>query len=254
MIITYKIQKGINKDKCDDSALIGSQVVNNEIGSTVMNGMGRVFICDGVGGNAGGDEASLFVLNQISDIRLEDSKEAIRTKLLSVNDALISYAKTVKGHESMATTLTGLFFEENRVILAHCGNTRIYVIQGSFLKQMTSDQTTYQWLLDTNNHDAAEHCNKSEIRGAFGGGTSKFANTLIVEEVFERGLPGKILMTSDGIHDVVDIDTIEDIVTNDNLVSKDKVQQLISLAVENGSTDDCSAVLIEMSENGITDE
>lgn len=249
MIITYKIQRGIKKDKCDDSALIGSQVVNDEMGDLKMNTTGKVFISDGVGGNAGGDEASLFVMNQLSDLTLGESNEIIRARLLSVNAALIEYAKSISGHESMATTITGLIFENNRVVLAHCGNTRIYALQGSFLKQVTSDQTTYQWLLDKGQDEIAEHCNKSEIRGAFGGGTSKFADTLIVNNIFEKGFPRKILMTSDGIHDVLDIDEIEDIVTDESMISKDKVNRLVSLAVEKGSQDDCTAVLIETGED-----
>ena len=56
--------------------------------------------------------------------------------------------------------------------MIHCGNSRIYSLQGNFLKQVTEDQTTYQWLMATGNIEAAEHCNKSEIRGAFGGGAT----------------------------------------------------------------------------------
>lgn len=91
--------------------------------------------------------------------------------------------------------------------------------------------------------------NKSEIRGAFGGGTSKFADMLIVNNILEKGLPRKILMTSDGIHDVLDIDEMEDIVTDENMISRDKVNRLASLAVEKGSQDDCTVALIETEEN-----
>lgn len=246
MIITYNIKKGRNKEKCDDSALIGSKVMNDESGVLEMDAIGKVFIGDGVGGNAGGDEASLFVMNRIADIELKDSKEEMKINLIAINNALLDYAKNIPGHENMATTLTGLFFKNGRAIIAHCGNTRVYALQGSFLKQITSDQTTYQWLMSIGNAEAAENCNKSEIRGAFGGGNAKFADTLIVEDVFERGFPSIVLMTSDGIHDVLDIDEIEDIVANMDLSSTDKVIKLVDMAIEKGSMDDCTAVLIEI--------
>lgn len=57
----------------------------------------------------------------------------------------------------MATTITGLIFENNRVVMAYCGNTGIYALQGSFLKQVASDHTTYQWLLDKGQADIAKH-------------------------------------------------------------------------------------------------
>ena len=244
MIVTYKIQKGIHKERCDDSALIGSLVINDNYGSVEIQENTKIMIADGVGGNAGGDQASFFVMNAIKDISFEDSAD-LQSSLLLINDNLIKYAITVEGHELMATTVTGIMFYKDECILVHCGNTRIYALQGSFLKQITSDQTTYQWLMATGNDDAAAHCNKSEIRGAFGGGNTKFADSLVIGSVFERGVPSKVLLTSDGVHDTLDIDEIEDILSNDELSSVEKINLLIDSAVVKGSEDDCTAILIE---------
>jgi protein phosphatase len=172
------------------------------------------------------------------------STDELRMQIILINNALIEYAKSIDGHELMATTLTGLFFSEEKTFIVQCGNTRAYVLQGSFLKQITRDQTTYQWLVATGNIEAAEVCNKSEIRGALGGGNKKFIDTLVVEEVFERGIPKMILLTSDGIHDVLNIDEIEDIVT-DSIQPEEKIGKLIHTAIDKGSEDDCTAVIIE---------
>lgn len=245
MVVTYKVQKGIHKEKCDDSALVGSLVINDDSGSVEIDNETKIMIADGVGGNAGGDEASIYVMNAINNLSSEDIGD-LRTCLLEINTNLVTYASTVPGHELMATTVSGIFFTNNEFVMVHCGNTRIYSLQGSFLKQVTEDQTTYQWLMATGNIEAAEHCNKSEIRGAFGGGTTKFSDTLVVKRIFERGTPTKILVTSDGVHDSLDIDDIEDIVTNDSFSSVEKINKLIDSAVSKGSEDDCTAVLIEL--------
>lgn len=244
MIVTYKVQKGINKEKCDDSALINSQIIYDNEGMLELNGDVKIFIADGVGGNAGGDEASQFVMKNLREIQFKELED-LREQLINLNDRLIHYANTVVGHERMATTVTGIFLKKNKFILVHCGNTRLYALQGSFLKQITSDQTTYQWLFSTGNEEAAKHCNKSEIRGAFGGGNSKYTDTLVVRNIFERGKPKVILLTSDGIHDNIDIEQMEDIIANNALSSKEKVRLLISSAVAKGSQDDCTVVLIE---------
>ena len=211
-----------------------------------MEDITHICVGDGVGGNAGGDEASIFLMQNVSELKIEYSNDQLREKLLNINEMLLEYAKTVPGHENMATTFTALFFEKNGVKIAHCGNTRVYALQGSFLKQITADQTTYQWLVSTGNTDAAESCNKSEIRGAFGGGNSKYADLLVVENVFERGLPPLILLTSDGIHDSLDIDEIEDIVVAEGVSSAEKINKLIDTAVSKGSLDDCTAILVEI--------
>ena len=245
MIITYKIQKGVHKEKCDDSALVDSLVINDNSGSVEVKKRTRIMIADGVGGNAGGDEASIFMMNAINNLSYENIGD-LHTRLLEINDNLISYAITIPGHELMATTLTGIFINDNEFVMAHCGNTRIYSQQGSFLKQITEDQTTYRWLIAAGNIDAAKHCNMSEIRGAFGGGDAKFSNTLVVKNIFERGTPTKILLTSDGVHDVLEIDEIEDIMARDYYSSMEKIDMLIDSAVSKGSEDDCTAILIEL--------
>lgn len=245
MKVTYCVKKGKNKEKCDDSALISSYVVNDNSGQIEVYGKSGFFIADGVGGNAGGDEASLYVVNAVKNINSEDI-DTIKKNLLEINDNLIDYGRSITGHEQMATTLTGIIFDTVNTVMIHCGNTRLYALQGSFLKQITSDQTTYQWLMSTGNSDAAENCNKSEIRGAFGGGNAKFVETLVVNNIFERGIPTKVLMTSDGVHDILNIDDIEDIITCDSVSSMEKINMLIEAAINKGSEDDCTAVLIEL--------
>lgn len=245
MLVAYKVQKGVHKEKCDDSALIDELLVNDDCGFVEIGNKAQIMIADGVGGNAGGDEASRFILKAVKDLSC-DGEDDLRKRLLTINDDLISYAAKIPGRELMATTISGILFDNGKCIMAHCGNTRIYSLQGSFLKQITEDQTTYQWLITTGNVDAADHCNKSEIRGAFGGGTNKFSNILVTKKIFERGIPRKILLTSDGVHDVLEIDEMEDIVADISRTDIEKVNMLVDSAVRKGSEDDCTAILIEI--------
>lgn len=242
--IFYQVSTGIKKQTCDDSALLGTKVVNGGCGSFQIEGDANICVSDGVGGNAGGDEASLFLMNHLKEMNDPVDSCILKERLISINERLLQYAGSVAGHEAMAAAFSGLFFRKDHVLLAHCGNTRVYALQGSFLKQLTEDQTTYQWLLMTGNYEAAEACSKSEIRGAFGGGDTKYLDTLVVEEVFERGIPGMILLTTDGIHDVLDIDEIEEAASSE-LNPARKADRLIAMAREKGSQDDCTVVFVK---------
>lgn len=244
MRIIYKISKGIHKDNCEDSALVDTEILSVSEGIIENDSVEKICIGDGVGGNVGGNEASFFIMNKIAQMDKVSSIKDLKQKIVNLNDALIEYAKAIAGHELMATTLTGLFFIGERTYLVQCGNTRAYILQGNFLKQITQDHTTYQWLISTGNDKAAEACNKSEIRGALGGGNKKYVDAMEVNEIFERVIPKMILLTSDGIHDFLTVDEIEDILTNDNYSSKEIVKRLVSSAVEKGSTDDCTVLLI----------
>lgn len=241
--MTYRIQKGIYKEKCDDSALLGTYIVNNEAGEMIAEGPLKICVGDGVGGNAGSDEASLFVMDRVANIPEQISCEDLIDSLREINRALIAHAGKIQGHETMATTLTGLFLTKKQALLAHCGNTRLYAAQGSFLKQITEDQTISQWLINTGNAAAAEVCNKNEIRGAFGGGNEKFIEPLEVSPVFERGLPAKILMTSDGVHEYLSADEMEDILRGNS--SRDAAEIMIQKAVAAGSEDDCTVIIVD---------
>ena len=231
MVVTYHIAKGPHKAYCEDSALIGGTVINDAAGSVVLQKPCRICLCDGVGGNAGGREASLFVCEHMSD------------DLIALNEKLIAYGRQ-RNQPSMATTLTGLHFTEDTVILSHAGNTRLYAIRGGYLSQVTEDQTTYAWLKSMGNLEGAEACNKSEIRCAFGGGSAEYLKSLIVEPVFERRQPRMLLLTTDGVHDYVPVERMEEILAMEPPLME-RIDRLIACARENGSEDDCSVIVVE---------
>lgn len=241
--ITYGIQTGMNKNICEDALLCGDVIVSNRTETFYCNTPITIAICDGVGGNAGGEKASSFVLTKVQEITDIKSSEDLKARLIRINEALISYGLTTREQEKMATTLTGVFLQDEHIYLAHCGNTRLYTIKGNYLKQMTIDHSTYQWLLSLGKFDEAEGCNKSEILSAFGGGSSNYISKLSVEEIFGKGMPDTVIITSDGIHDYVSEDAMEEIIIAND--SEEKVDKLISQAINNGSFDDCTVVIIE---------
>ena len=232
MHITYAITMGIHKQQCEDTARIGDMVINNDHGEADVPAPAIIALCDGVGGNAGGREASAFVCTNLSK------------DVTALNQQLIGYGKQL-GKPAMATTLTALFFDADGVTLAYAGNTRLYTIRGGFINQVTTDQTTYEWLKSIGNMDGAEACNKSEIRCAMGGGNPDYLKALVMEPVFERKLPRMLMMTTDGIHDYVNQDEMEDILSSDTSAAE-KCRRLVDRAVEHGSEDDCSVILIEI--------
>lgn len=244
--ITYKIQTGKNKTVCEDALYDGKEVVAEACACKYVQTPMMVCIADGVGGNAGGDKASVFLLQNISKLYSVESSEMLRNRLLEINDELLKFAKNTEQQETMATTFTGVFFQEDSFYLAHCGNIRMYEVKGRFLKQITVDHSTYQWLMSMGNYSAAENCNKSEIISAFGGGNKKYIERLSVDKIFDRGFPTKIILTSDGIHDYVSDDEMEDIIMGFD--AEIAVEKLIDVSLKNGSCDDCTIVILERQE------
>ena len=239
----YCVARGKNKTECQDTGLIGREILNERRGSLVCGDPAWLLLMDGVGGNSGGKEASVFVAAELARCVPEADADSIRSCIKAVNNALSARAAESPGRERMATTLAGLYFAEGKAFLAYAGNTRVNILQGPYLRQMSVDHTTYQMLMSSGNTEAAASCNRSEIMACLGGGTTEYLSLLEVKQVFERGMPATILITTDGVHDHLSEDEMEDILKRP-LSGEELAAALCEQALENGSDDDRSALLI----------
>lgn len=246
VIVTALVKTGIGKEICDDSVFNGENIISQDAVIVIEKIESSWFaVADGVGGNAGGHEASNYLLDYIQcNYEKTDDEAALELLLKDANISLIDNAQKIARKEQMATTFTGVFFCNEDLKIAHSGNTRLYALQGNYLKQLTSDHTTYQWLIRQGNYEAAEMCNKSEIISCFGGGDNDLLKMLSVETILMESIPNTLIMTSDGIHDYVDIDTFEEILC-EPIPIKERVIKLWKKAQELGSNDDCSVLIME---------
>ncbi len=245
MKITVGVKIGEGKIECDDTALVGDSIINNAFYSVEVTPPILVCAADGVGGNAGGKEASLFITKELSAVNFYNkSKDEIVLSIKDINSRLIKYAKDNPGLLNMATTMTAIWIdEENSSYLIHVGNTRAYELRGTYLKQLTTDHTMYQWLKNHGQDEAAEGSNKNEIIACFGGGKEELIDSLMVEEVFTNGLPKSLIITSDGIHDNVSIDDIEECL-KDSTDDETVIHTLMELAKNSGTKDDMTVMII----------
>ena len=62
--------------------------------------------------------------------------------------------------------------------------------------------------------------------------------------MFENGLSNLLLLTSDGIHDYIDIDTIEEIVNSNN--DEYIIDELVKESEKNGSVDDKTVIIMRI--------
>ncbi|KAA0989252.1 PP2C family protein-serine/threonine phosphatase [Dyadobacter aurulentus] len=109
----------------------------------------RLFlVCDGVGGEHKGEEASFLACKHISDFFLrsgeEDiSKSFVQKAVIAAREAFIETEKHDPDTAGMATTLTLLYFDNYGAVLAHLGDSRIYHIRNGKIIFQTSD---HKWV------------------------------------------------------------------------------------------------------------
>ena len=237
-------KKGNGKNVCEDAAMVADTVISDSYFEIQTEQTYTVAIADGVGGNAGGDCASRYVLDKLNTISIVDmSAKYLKQFIDGINKELLHYASTISGKENMATTLTGLILTLDKGYMFHVGNTRVYGLLGNYLKQLTEDQTTYQWLLNIGQIEAAEKCNKNEITHCLGGGNTQYGSAVCVKEYDTLNAYKRLLLTTDGIHEYVSIDDLEDFVSGE--ISEITMQMLADKAKANGASDDQTIIVID---------
>lgn len=237
-------QKGNGKKICEDAAMVAGTIISDSYFDMQTDQTYTAAIADGVGGNAGGDCASRYVLDKLKDISIADlSEEYLKQFIKGINEELLHYAFQISGKENMATTLTGVIATSDNGYIFHVGNTRVYGLQGNYLKQFTEDQTTYQWLLNMGQIEEAEKCNKNEIIHCLGGGNRQYGCDIFVKATNALNICKRLLLTSDGIHEYVSVDELEDFMVGE--ISEKTMKLLVNKANTNGSLDDKTVIVID---------
>lgn len=111
---------------------------------------GRFFIvADGMGGHAGGQEASLIASQTIKEYILEHWESSDKSPILlknafvAANNAILNDQQKHPERSDMGTTAVVALFreDEENPWFANVGDSRLYRLRGHQLQQITEDQT-----------------------------------------------------------------------------------------------------------------
>ena len=221
--------------------------------------LGLLILADGMGGHKGGEVASAIAVDTVlatlkktlpdiihgqTDDRTGYSLEsmAIESAIKQANTAIYQASHNNAQYEGMGTTIVVLLFYDNRVSIAHVGDSRLYRLREQKLEQLTRDHTLLQELVDRGlytREEARQSLNKNLVTRAVG-----VNPTVEVDLLEDFGVPQDIyLLCSDGLTDMIDDQLIEDSILNyrSNLVRL--ANELVSQAKAHGGKDNISALL-----------
>jgi serine/threonine protein phosphatase PrpC len=109
---------------------------------------GRFFIvADGMGGHAGGQEASRIATQTIQSYlqdhwhSAENSQVLLEEAFLAANQAILQDQRYHPERSDMGTTAVVVIFREEQPWCAHVGDSRLYRLRGAKLEQITEDHT-----------------------------------------------------------------------------------------------------------------
>jgi PPM family protein phosphatase len=226
--------------------------------------IGLWVLADGMGGYNAGEVASGIAVKTVLDmvkaaVRHEKRHDiepetglmrqsiALRDAVHRANKIIHQTAKTQPQCEGMGTTLVACLFFNDRVSIAHVGDSRLYRLRGGRFEQITMDHSLLQELVDRgfySQEEAQRSTNRNYVTRALG--VEPQVEVEVQEVEAEKG--DYFLLCSDGLPDMVEDEDIHlTISTFENDVNTIG-EQLIKLSNDNGGRDNISLVLVRIVE------
>jgi protein phosphatase len=220
---------------------------------------GLLVLADGMGGYKAGEVASGLAVKTIvsmvrehmqrENLRAGDAETGLARTSIILRDAIhrankIIYqtAHTQPQCEGMGTTVVAALFFDNKVTIAHVGDSRLYRAQGGKFERITMDHSLLQELVDRGLYSAEEAqraANKNYVTRALG--VEPNVEVEIQEIPVHKG--ELYMLCSDGLSDMVEDEDIHLTISTFSANLDNVARQLIQLANDNGGRDNISVLM-----------
>ncbi len=235
---------------------------HNEDSVSYELGCGLAVLADGMGGYNAGEVASGIAVSVVttevsqrlqksSPVELDDASgeelgvSLLRENIQKANASIFNAAQSQPQYSGMGTTIVAGLFYDNRVIVGHVGDSRMYRLRGETLETITRDHSLLQEQIDggmISVEDARLSKNKNLVTRAVGI-DADVEPEIHMHDVMVGDL---YLLCSDGLNDMVEDDDIRDTLVAMQRNLPLAAEQLIQMANDNGGRDNVSVVLVKV--------
>lgn len=215
-------------------------------------------VADGMGGHAGGEQASALAIDSVETFILKSFKwfaefkepeqdqvlRDFQTALAEANARVLAEANDWPELSGMGTTLTLAYSLNDKLFIAHVGDTRCYLCRQGTLYRLTRDHTLVEEMIRNGTvaiEDAAKHHLRHVITNVVGG-TS--ANLKVEVHKLELGAGDRVLLCSDGLTGMLTDDEINQILHAEE-EPDEACRQLVARANAAGGRDNITVVVAD---------
>ncbi|MBM5811743.1 MAG: Stp1/IreP family PP2C-type Ser/Thr phosphatase [Gammaproteobacteria bacterium] len=237
---------------------------HNEDAIASDNDIGLFVLADGMGGYNAGEVASGIAVKTIANLvresfltlELDGADRAtglhrpgiiLRDAIARANKIIHQTSKSQTQCEGMGTTVAAILFHDNRVTVAHVGDSRVYRLRHESFEQLTMDHSLLQELVDRGFYspeEAQRATNKNYVTRALG------VEPTVDVEVHEYPVQvgDWLVLCSDGLTDMVEDEDIHLTISTFGGNLDTVVRQLVQLANDSGGRDNISVMLARVVE------
>jgi serine/threonine protein phosphatase PrpC len=244
---------------------VGKVRDHNEDAIGAQPDIGLWVLADGMGGYNAGEVASGIAVKTIIDLVTKACKTEKRSEIESgtgymrqtivlrdaihrANKVINQTAQSQPQCEGMGTTLVACLFYDNKVSIAHVGDSRMYRLRGNRFEQITMDHSLLQELVDRgfySQEEAQRSTNRNYVTRALG----VEANVEVEVQEIDVQKGDYFLLCSDGLPDMVEDEDIHLTISTFSNDVRTVGEQLIKLTNDNGGRDNVSVVLVRVADS-----
>jgi protein phosphatase len=234
-MILSMTQKGIKQGPNEDRTLI-----KRYSGNTFL-----IAVADGMGGEPAGDLAAQIVIERLEgfDPKTSTVSEDLVKTITAANQDISEKVDQNIRLEGMGTTVSAVFNRGGLCHWVHVGDSRLYLVRGTEIKQITQDHSLTGFLVaegEITKAEARVHPLRNLLFQAVGCGDVT-ADT----GHFEVTRGDMLLLATDGLHSALSEEMMADILHSTTDL-KEKIASLVRAAVEADSRDDISVVVAQI--------
>jgi serine/threonine protein phosphatase PrpC len=245
--------RGRVRDRNEDRYLV-QQLAWSEAEHTRQ--VSLLIVADGMGGYQGGDEAAALVVRTVGRalgpvllqaLDGEDQEKAlprlagaIDAALQEANDAVSQRAQQGAQLQGMGATAAVVLVWDDRALIGHVGDCRVYHHSADLLRQVTRDQTLVARMVELGQlspREAARHPGRNEVTQAIGRRTRLEPGR--AEVTLTRG--DWLVVCCDGLYAHVTDAALEKAI-GESLLAADLAHHLVLLADQGGGSDNCTVL------------
>jgi protein phosphatase len=223
----------------------GPRLENQDaIGTVVMDDVFGACIADGVGGSSCGSVASSESVSEFISCMSERFLN-LKSIIDRINDRLGMLQLESNECKGMATTFTGYFIVENILSAVHIGDSRLSILRNNGIKQLSHDQTELSMLLRTGQlsiEEAKTYPRRHVLLSALTGSRNRSMEQYMDFEILQGD---RILLTTDGVHDLLTKVELRDLSIN-SLTVEEFGTKILKMLKSKSLTDNYSFIIVEV--------
>jgi protein phosphatase len=218
----------------------------NQDNFLMMPQQGVFAVADGMGGHAGGKQASTIAVEVLTQRIASEQKlerRIIDSALEEANHKILERARQDQ-MQGMGTTLTLAFYMEGCWQVVHIGDSRAYAITAEGAFSLTQDHSLVGELLaqgSITRDEAQNHPHRNILTRALGSEEKALPEWNQVD----AGALSYLLLCTDGLYNMLSDEEIKGIALSEDQTLEEKASAMIELARHRGGFDNITAILIQ---------